>query len=248
MKIALFSDVHGNLTALEAVLDRIKGYDFDLLVFAGDLCCFGPRPAECLRLLREQPIVSVYGNTDESILGRGTPPGRFGELIQWTADRLTDEEKAWLGDLPFSLTFNPTADPRTGLHVVHANPRDVNQVIYLSEEDQRARFGEVHQSDAELAAVLEGLEAGVLAYGHLHIPSTRIWHDHLLVNVSSVSLPRDGDALAKYAVLTWANGRWTAEHVRVPYDIAAEVAAFRQFKPPGWQESIASLEAYDMNG
>ena len=246
MRIALFSDVHGNLTALEAVLDRIDGQEFDLLVFAGDLCFYGPRPSECIRLLRERRIVGVYGNTDEWILGQGTAPDRFRELIAWTADRLTDADKLWLGNLPFSLTVNPTAEPFSGVHVVHANPRDVNQVMFLSEADHLSRYGEVHQTDGDLANLLEGLAAGVLAYGHLHIPSTRQWHDRLLVNVSSVSLPGDDDPQAKYAILTWNDDQWTAEHVRVPYDPAPEITAFKQLMPPGWQESVALLESYDM--
>jgi predicted phosphodiesterase len=70
MRIAVFSDVHGNLTALEAVLADIDRQAVDATVFAGDLCLVGPRPAECLRLAREQGITSIYGNTDDWVLGR----------------------------------------------------------------------------------------------------------------------------------------------------------------------------------
>lgn len=246
MRIALFSDVHGNLTALETVLASISTQNFDHLVFAGDLCFYGPRPAECLRLVRERRIMGVDGNTDEWILGLGAAPDRFKTLIEWTAEQLLDDEKLWLGSLPFSVTINPTAEPRTGLHVVHANPRDVNQVIFPPEADQQNRYGEIRQTESDLGAILAGLEAGVLAYGHLHIPSTRVLGDQLLVNVSSVSLAGDDDPRAKYSILSWSGGQWTAEHVRIPYDTAPETAAFRRHRPPGWEESVALLEGYNM--
>ncbi len=73
MRIAVFSDVHGNLTALRAVLDDINRQpSFDAIVFAGDLCLFGPRPQACVELLRGQKIQSIVGNTDEWV--RKPPP------------------------------------------------------------------------------------------------------------------------------------------------------------------------------
>ena len=67
MRVAIFSDVHGNLSALEIVLADIERQAPDLIVFAGDLCLFGPRPAECLRLVLERQLPSVIGNTDAHI-------------------------------------------------------------------------------------------------------------------------------------------------------------------------------------
>jgi 3',5'-cyclic AMP phosphodiesterase CpdA len=96
MRVALFSDVHGNLTGLEAVLADIDEHAPDLVVFAGDLCLMGPRPAECLRRVRDLRLPAVLGNTDEWTAGGGTPPETHGERLRWTGDQLTDNERAWL--------------------------------------------------------------------------------------------------------------------------------------------------------
>lgn len=243
MRIAIFSDVHGNLSALGAVLEDIAGRQVDQAVFAGDLCLVGPRPESCVRVLRERNIPAVFGNTDDWILGRQRPPDQLAALTEWTHTQLSAGAGAWLQRLPFSLTINPTADPTTALHIVHANPRDVNQRIYPSESEQMVRFGEIRQSDAELAPLIEGLPARLLAFGHMHVPSIRWVGDRLLLNASSVSMAGDGDPRAKYAVASWDGGRWTAEHVRVAYDIAPEIDAYHAAKPPGWEAAVAALKA-----
>lgn len=244
MRIAIFSDVHGNLTALEAVLADIEQQQPDLTVFAGDLCLMGPRPAECLRLVRSMGLPAVVGNTDEFIAGGGRPPERMSAIIPWTQDQLTAGEVEWLGSRPFGMTLSPTADAADDLRIVHANPNDVNAIIYPPIDYQMARYNnEVRQSDEALRPLLAGLRAAVLAFGHLHLPTIRVLDGLTLVNVSSVSNPGDGDARAKYALLSYAGGRWSAEHHRVAYDMSAEADAFRERQPPGWQEAIASIES-----
>lgn len=242
MRVALFSDVHGNLSALESVLASIATQSPDLVVFAGDLCLVGPRPSACLQLVRSQAIPAVYGNTDAWTIGRLAPPDRLEAIVDWTAGQLTTAEQSWLARLPFSLTINPTAEPVTALQVVHANPQDVNQIIFPPEADQ-PRYTTRRQSDADVEAMLQGLAAGVLAFGHLHIPSIRRVGGHTLLNVSSVSMAGDGDPRAKYALATWDGRRWTAEHVRVDYDVAAEINAYRTAQPPGWEDAVAALTA-----
>lgn len=244
MRIALFSDVHGNLSALEAVLDSINRHQVDLTVFAGDLCLVGPRPAACVRLLRERRIPSVYGNTDEwVVLDRARSPDPLRELTRWTADQLSADDSRWLRSLPFSMTIGPTADPASALHIVHANPQDVKQIIYPPEAAQQTRYGEIRQPDSALAEMLAGLRAQTLAFGHLHIPSVRPWHNYLLLNISSVSMAGDDDSRAKYALATWDAWHWSAEHVFVEYDVQAEVDAYRSAQPPGWREAVVALEA-----
>jgi len=109
MRVAIFSDVHGNLSALEIVLADIERQAPDLIVFAGDLCLFGPRPAECLRLVLERQLPSVIGNTDAWLADTSQPPARHPEAIEWTRDQLSPDELARLGRLPFALRVSPTA-------------------------------------------------------------------------------------------------------------------------------------------
>ena len=242
MKIAIFSDVHGNLTALTAVLADIARQGADLVVFAGDLCLMGPRPAECLRLVRERQVAAIMGNTDEFAVGGGAPPPRFSEIIPWTQAALSAEEMAWLGRRPFGLRVSPTAHDADDLLIVHANPRDLNSIVFPSEADQMARYGRVRQADADLAPLFSDTAAAAVAYGHLHVPGLRALGGTLLVNVASVSMPGDGDPQAKYALLMWDGRRWSAEHRRVAYEVRQEATAFSDRQPPGWQEAVEAIE------
>ncbi|HMT22600.1 MAG TPA: metallophosphoesterase family protein, partial [Promineifilum sp.] len=207
MRIAIFSDVHGNLSGLEAVLDDIEQQKPDQIVFAGDLCFLGARPAACLRLLRERRIPSVAGNTDIWLTAGGEPE-RLRPVFEWGVAQLTPDDLGWLGGLPFALRVSPTTRAADDLLIVHANPRNVNDIVFPSEADQITRWGTVRQPDAELEPLLGWVEAAVVAYGHLHIPGVRHWGALTLVNVSSVTMPGDEDGRAKYALLEWANGRW----------------------------------------
>jgi len=242
MRIAIFSDVHGNLSGLEAVLAGIERQAVDLAVFAGDLCLFGPRPAECARLVRERRLLAVLGNTDAWVAGGGESPGKHQAGLEWTRARFSPDERAWLGNLPFSLRISPTASATDDLLIVHANPRNVDDIVFPSEADQQDRWGKVRQRDTELQPLFEDVSAAVVAYGHLHIPGVRPWGQLTLVNVSSVSMPGDEDGRAKYALLAWVGGRWSITHNRVSYDTGTERDAFVREQPPGWENAVAALE------
>lgn len=258
MRVAIFSDVHGNLTALEAVLQDIDEQEVDQILFAGDLCLFGPRPQACLdRLRNREEIAGIYGNTDEWIDG---PPllsddieeeerqrrQRIHDIATWTRETLSAMDRAWLRELPFHRRISPTVNPGDDLFVVHANPVDVNQLIFPPEALQEKMYDKVRQPDGALRPLLEDVACGVLAFGHLHIPFVRPWNDLVLANISSVSMPGDGDRRAKYGILTWDGDNWNIEHRRVDYDIDGEIEAFRSAQPPGWEKSVEALKSDGM--
>lgn len=256
MRIAIFSDVHGNLTALEAVLGHIRNQpELDKVVFAGDIALFGPRPSECLQLIFQQDIDFLVGNTDEWL--RNPPPiddnmddnlrmarQNIHNWCAWTLGRFSDADQIALDKIR-SVTLRrvrPTKISDEDLLIVHANPVDLMQVIFPPIDSQINLYGQIRQADEDLGPLLSDADAAALAFGHLHIPSVRNWHDMLLVNVSSVSLPGDGDKRAKYAILDWSEtDGWTAEHLFVDYDAASEIAAYSQFKPPGWEIRVETL-------
>jgi predicted phosphodiesterase len=257
VRIAIFSDVHGNLTALDAVLAHIEQQSPDLIAFAGDLCLFGPRPAACLDQVRQRPIVTIYGNTDEWVLEPPQPPEgpadrvlrhrqHLHEIGSWTQAQLNQADRDWLGAFPFEHRVSPTDSPKDDLLIVHANPRDVNQVIFPSEARQKEIFGDVQQkqSDEDLADLLTDVPARVIAFGHLHVPNVRQWHEVTLANISSVSLPGDLDTRAKYGLLTWDKREgWSVAHQYVTYDIDQEVAALEEYQLPNWQTYARRLRA-----
>lgn len=254
MRIAVFSDVHGNLSALEAVLADIAEQEVDDIIFAGDLCVFGPRPEACVDLVRRHdPVIAcIYGNTDAWVNG---PPllsedidaeerlrwQRVQNVVDWTREMLPEMDRAWLRELPFHRRVSPTVSPHDDLLVVHANPKNVDDTIYPATSMQQELLGEVRQTDADLDNLLGDLVVGVLAFGHLHVPSTRSWGDIELVNVASVSRPGDDDWRAKYAIFTWNGSAWDVQHRRVAYDRDAEIAAYEERQPPGWEDEVSSI-------
>ncbi len=243
MRIAVFSDVHGNLTALEAVLEHISGRDVDEVIFAGDLCLVGPRPAACVRRMQDSAAISIYGNTDDWVLGRQEVPDKLAALAQWTLDELSEEERKWLDGLPFAHRISPTETADDDLLVVHANPKDVNQIIFAPELEQQARYGHVRQTDEELAELVGSPRAAALVFGHLHIPNERSSGQLQLFNISSVSMPGDGDPRAKYGLFTWEGDAWTFERNMVRYDGRAEIEAYKAQRPPGWENIVDTMES-----
>lgn len=249
MRIAVYSDVHGNLTALQTVLADIKQQAPDLIAFAGDLCVMGARPRACLELARNETDIFVYGNTDEAL---HTPPQMpanlpederqrwqtFLDVLTWTKEKLGQENVDWLSRLPFSQRIGPTAVSNDDLLITHANPLDVNRMMVPTDEFQQEVLGEVKwaNSEWEIRPLLESTSAGIIAFGHLHIPNVRRWNEMILANISSVNLPSDGDKRAKYGLLTWRKEEgWTVEKRLVAYNMHQEREIVTFVKPPNWE-------------
>jgi predicted phosphodiesterase len=241
VKLAVFSDVHGNLTGLKAVMADIEQQQPDEIIVAGDLCVMGPRPAECLEFIRTSNLRAIYGNTDEWLFDRQEPPPRMKDPVRWAQGQLSADAREWLANLPFQLRYSTTDSAGDDLLIVHANPLDVNQIIFPPESMQIALYGNVRQPDEDLEPILADLGAAVLAFGHLHIPSIRLWRGKTLANISSISLPGDEDPRAKYALFTWAGDEWQIEHHRVSYDLDAEASELYKNPIPGMEEAMQSL-------
>lgn len=216
MRVALLSDIHGNLIALDAVLaDLARRGPFDEVVVGGDLVWAGPWPAEVVDRVRSMDSAVIQGNTDAFFrrTPKDVPPGkrerRFAEQMSWMLEQLGSQRAGYLASLPASHGIRPV--PGHELLVVHANPYDLDRPITLS------------ASAAELDELLckDGVEPGwnALAFGHVHMPFQRRWRGRLLIDVASIGLPMDGDQRAAYAILTWDGSAWQAEHHRVFYDV-----------------------------
>jgi putative phosphoesterase len=233
MRLAILSDIHGNLVALEAVLADMEAHGpFDAIGIAGDLCEWGPQPRAVLKRVRALDCPVVQGNTDRNVTLEAAALRALGktekaiEGLAWTRAQIEAEGVSYLAALPLAWTF---AGPQgQDVLMVHANARD--QDTHLSPD----------ASAEEVATLLAGTTAAVVAFGHLHIPYVRHVDGRLLVDVASVGFPRDGDTRAAYATLAWEGG-WQASIRRVPYDLAKAVAAFRASGMPGSARRIAAL-------
>jgi putative phosphoesterase len=225
MRIAVVSDIHGNLAAFEAVLADIRQCSPDLVLHGGDLADGGSSPTEIVDRIRGVGWQGVMGNTDEMLV----QPNSLEDFASqssapsdlWTAVRhiasatrsaLGEERLAWLRELPRVKT-------QEGFALVHATP----------ESCWRAPTAEA--TDAELETIYGSLGQPIVAFGHTHRPSIRslVGHPRLLINTGSVGLSYDGDARASYLILE----EGTPSIRRVEYNIEKELKALASCGLPG---------------
>jgi putative phosphoesterase len=243
MRIAVVSDIHGNLTALEAVIADLRTTGVDLVVCAGDLVSGGSRSAEVIDRVRALKWSVVYGNTDEMLWAphrvsetlQAAPLQRIRELIlartiPATLDQIGDERLAWLKTLPLRWCNGDVA-------VVHAGPDDP---WYVTLPDA---------SDEELARVYGILDANVVVYGHIHVPFVRRVslpaaasvnaRGMTVANTGAVSQSFDGDPRASYALVDDGH----VEIRRVAYDLDEEIGLLRNSEDPFAESTIETLRS-----
>ena len=215
MRIAIVSDIHGNLTALEAVLADLRQTSPDLILHGGDLPHGGARPVEVVDRIRELGWQGVVGNTDEMLFrpesltefAQQTPQMQpflapTQEMAVATCEALGEERLAWLLALPSTQIHGPMA-------LVHASPESCWQ-------------GPVPEaSDSDLESVYGPLGQPIAVYAHIHRPYIRTVSRMTVVNTGSVSLSYDGDRRAAYLLLD--DSRPTIR--RVEYDLDRELKA-----------------------
>ena len=221
MRACVISDIHGNLHALEAVLEAIDDEAPDELWCLGDLVGYGPRPNECCRIVAERADLCLVGNHDLAVLGRidiDIFTQDAGESARWTASVLEDDARAFLTPL------EPEAE-RPGVGLFHASPRDPVWEYVLSDEVAEASLRLAVQpivlvghSHVALTFSLAGdtLDSRLVTDGdEVELDAGTRW----LLNPGSVGQPRDGDPRAAFLVLDSDARR--ARFRRVPYDIGA---------------------------
>ncbi len=219
MTLAIVSDVHGNLNALEAVVSDLQSRGAERVVLGGDLAFAGCQGSECIDLLRELGWTGVVGNTDE-LLWRAEEPELEPLLPMVFASReqLGEERIDWLRELPAEHR-----DDDLDLALVHASPGDLWRAP---------------GPDAEDEALLETygpLEAAIAVYGHIHRPYVRRVDGLTVVNSGSVGYPLDEDPRAGYALIDEGE----PEIVRVEYDVEREVHALERSGYPDSQRLAA---------
>lgn len=222
MRIAVVSDVHANLTALEAVIADLARTAPDLVVNGGDLLSGGSRPTEVIDRIRGLGWPGVRGNTDEMLWRRDRVEETLAaphfasirkmileHVIPTTLDAIGADRRAWLQSLPLVWSHE-------GVAVTHASP------------DDAWRSPGVKASDEDLERVYAPLGGATVVYGHIHHPFVRILAQMTVANSGSVSLSYDGDSRASYAIVE--GGR--VQIRRVEYDIDEEIARLRSSRDP----------------
>lgn len=201
MRIAVLSDVHANLPALQAVLKDVEAVGLSTIWVAGDLVGYNPWPNEALEILRERKVRAIRGNHDRAALGADM--SWFNELAaaaaRWTRIVLTPASVGYLRGLEDRARVSM---PDGVIAMYHGSPRHDDEYVmpWMA-------------SDALVA--LAGAPFVIL--GHTHLPMARAFRSGFLVNPGSVGQPRDGDSRAAWGVLDTT--RRSFELRRVAYDI-----------------------------
>lgn len=229
MRIALLSDVHANLPALEAVLADVDRWAPDAVWHLGDLVGYAPWPDEVVALLTERGVPGVQGNYDSTVAtghdhcGCRYEDERQAELSHlsyaWTTANVGETTRRRLAALPFRIDVRPRGGHAGGgpkVVLVHGTPT-LNTLYWTEERDD---------SFCRKMAEAAGAKTGdVVAFGHTHRPWTREVDGIRLVNTGSVGRPKDGDPRACWVRLRISDEGVAVEHVRIAYDVEAAARA-----------------------
>ena len=239
MRIALVSDIHGNLPALEAVAADIRRRGADRVVNLGDNLSGPLLPRETAQWLMASGWLSLAGNHERQVLN--LQPGRGGASDQYAHAQLTEPEFAWMRSLSHCVRLNEQ------VLLCHGSPRSDHEYLLETLDGRTVRLA----TPAEIAERVRDHHAiPVIACGHTHVPRAVRCAGQLLVNPGSVGLQAYGDDHpvhhvvqvgspdARYALITQDGGQWHAEHIAVPYDHEAMARLAEQRGRPEWAHAL----------
>ncbi|WP_145408677.1 metallophosphoesterase family protein [Paenibacillus xylanexedens] len=231
-RIAIVSDIHGNITAWKAVLNDIRSRGLKRIFCLGDLVGKGPDPVQVVDQVRETCEQVVRGNWDELVA-----VNRDNENFTWQADKLGQERLDYLANLPFSHQFELSG--RT-VRLLHASPQSVyHRVQPWDEMDKRIAMFDAPANEPELG------QADIVGYGDVHNAYLQHLNGKVLFNVGSVGNPLDIPQ-ASYCILEGEssgdiNQTINIQFVRVPYDIEQEVQVAQQAGVPALELYIREI-------
>lgn len=253
MKIALFSDIHANLPALEVFFRDIEKTKPDAVYCLGDLVGYNIWPNEVINEIRRRGIPTIAGNYDFGI-GRSSDDcgcayksdeekANGAVSISYTNSIVNDEQRNYLRSLPahINLEFQLNND-KLNLLLVHGSPRKINEYLFEDRDEK------------SMLRIMEQANADIMCFGHTHKPYHRIMnsgtdgHDHFrhAINIGSVGKPKDGDPRGGYVMLTIDQDSSISdkstvdcEFIRFEYDIEKAAQAVENSPlPNAYAESL----------
>jgi len=211
MKIAVISDVHSNIDALEAVLQDIENRSVDRIISTGDLLGYLPYPNEVVDCFKKNAIESIKGNHDkkvsehvfdQTLLSLKTQQEmQSSASLLYTSKTITDDNRTYLRNLPEQARLEIG---HIKILFLHGSPRKIDEYLY---EDEML-----------LKSISEEMKCDVLVFGHTHIPYHRVINHKHFINAGSVGKPKHGNASSSYVVITIENNHITTEVHYVDYN------------------------------
>mgnify|MGYP001623701538 FL=1 len=235
-KIAIISDIHGNLEALKSVLDDIKERNIKKIFCLGDIIAKGTHQQECVDLVKENCEIILRGNCDEyftSDIDLLTKTQSEVDRIIWNKNKLNEKTRKYLSNLPYCHEFYMSG---RFVRLVHAHPEKIDK--FVGNIDKIDRLYELFLPSSN---TISDKKADILIYGHIHTPYVQKIYNRMIINVGSVGNPidvfrnnqKDGDVknttVANYLILSGnfdsknINEKISYELVCVPYDIDKEL-------------------------
>ena len=235
-RIAIISDIHGNLEALKSVLDDIKERNINRIFCLGDIIAKGTHQQECVDLVKEKCEVIIKGNCDEyftSDIDLSTKTPSEINRITWNKNKLNDETKKYLNNLPYCYEFYMSGRL---VRLVHAHPEKIDK--FAGNIDKIDRLYELFLPSSN---TISNEKADVLIYGHIHTPYVQKIYNRMIINTGSVGNAidvfrndeKDGNVknttVANYLIISGnfdsknIDEKISYELVSVPYDIDKEL-------------------------
>ncbi len=230
-KLAILSDIHGNLPALEAVISDLESFDVDHVIVPGDVINFGPFPRQVAELVLEKGWSVTRGNNEYFLLDYNTPraPAEWADPVRfaptsWTVrqfdQRLTTRIACWPDMLNLRFRDAPS------IQVFHGAPTSPWENLYWT------------LTDAEIETLLCNVEADYVICGHSHLPMDRQAGRWRIFNPGSTGLPLDGIFSASYLILEGNEQGWEPTFCRIPFDYER---VFKEFESSGFNEECGPL-------
>lgn len=225
MRIAVLADIHGNIDALEAVLEDIQKQQVDQIVIAGDVVIGLPHSLECWQRLESLKCPIIRGNHERYLFALDTPDAPE----SWKTERYAPVHQAYQqfskGTIE-EMRQLPLHYQSSDFLIVHASYRnDVDAVTAKSTE-------------SELQEMFAGSSQPYIIRAHNHVWFNCAWQERKLYSIGSVGLPLNGDKTAQYGIAEKNNGQWTLERRDVSYDIEK---AIRSFETTNYFDSAGSV-------
>ena len=242
MRLAVLSDIHSNIFALEAVLEDLSHYQVNIKINLGDIF-YGPiAPKATYTLLQQHEFITICGNQDRQIFQATQQEIDSNATLKFVIEDLGDEPLLWLQTLPSTRHLD------SDIFLCHGTPRD--DMTYLL-EDVSQGFA-ITKNEKEIRSLLQGIHASLILCGHSHLPKTisLTQMGQVIVNSGSVGLQAYKDeepcvhsienacSEASYAIIEKTSDGWSVEHKRVAYDFEKASALALQNGRNDWEYAL----------